>query len=91
VGYDPFGAESETPCRPAWLVRLIGYDFFRDFDEAEFFSEFDLQQSIPHLKRLRKLRLIYVHNPDGVSEETRNTLKAALPACKLEVDSSVHR
>lgn len=72
-----------TPPAPAWLRRLIGDEYFQNAVIVSFFSETDALKSIPHLKRLRKLKTVTV--TPFASGATMDQLRAALPNCKIVV------
>jgi hypothetical protein len=76
VGYD-------TPPGPAWLRRLIGDEYFQNAVDAAIFGETNALKSIPHLKRLRKLKTVAII--PAASCATMDQLKAALPNCKIVV------
>lgn len=87
VGYDweedPFG--DEEPPEPAWLLRLLGKDYFRNVESVGFPTTSDFRRIIPCLKRLRKLRTVFV--PATSPSDSVRELEVALPACEVELDS----
>lgn len=87
VGYDweedPF-SDDEAP-EPAWLLRLLGKHFFRNVERAGFPTTSDLRTIVPCLKRLRKLRTVFV--PATLPSDTVSELEAALPGCEVELDA----
>jgi len=88
VGYDweedPFSSEDQEPPEPAWLLRLLGKDFFRNVERAGFPMTSDFRRIVPCLKRLRKLRTVFV--PATSPSDSVRELEAALPACEVELD-----
>ncbi len=90
---DPSGNYNPEPEElkegPAWLQRIVGDDYFQEVVRAElFFSEDKVLESIPHLKRLPRLK--EVHIGDWMSEKTEDELSAALPYCRITVDTFDH-
>ena len=79
---DPFPIDRPlTPPGLAWLRRLIGDECFQNAEDAAIFGETNALKSIPHLKRLRKLKTVAI--VPAVSGATMDQLKAALPNCKI--------
>jgi hypothetical protein len=78
----PFSTPSDAkPEGPAWLRRLIGDDFFQDAERVQFPTGSDISKAIPYLKRLRKLKTLFISRL--IPKSTRDELKAAFPNCKL--------
>lgn len=83
-------SDRATPDGPAWLMRIMGNDFFQDVNGVAFigvsavkchFLEEGIQSWIPSLKRLRTLKTLIIESE--VSAEMMAELKAGLPQCDV--------
>jgi len=78
---------AERPHGPAWLQRLVGEHFFEEIDTAAFPdgrphpSEVELLKFVPRLQRMRGLKTLY--SWPSMSDDAKQAIKAALPACRI--------
>lgn len=88
VSYDWGFTDPRRPSGPDWLRRIVGDDYFQTATVVSIWTpepvtHSDVMRLVPHLQRLRSLRLVNILWP--VREETLRELNAALPSCKVVV------
>ena len=81
-----------SPSGPAWLRRRIGNDYFQNVVSVELYwepsklrsvNESTLPALVPHLQRLRALKLLTIRDDTGASGTMRADLMNALPNCEV--------
>ena len=80
----PRPRQAEPP-GPEWLRKLIGDHYFQNVDVVYFYPpthkvEQDIVKSARSVQGIRNVRKIFLY---GCTENTRNEIKAALPACEV--------